>query len=153
MVRSRLNTTVNGSSLNRLRTRASPVSFCDHGDNFIVFYDGWHVHFKDLQRATKCFVLRLTDAMRVTRYSRGSYSYNWICECRTHGDWVPLGTTCRMFVRSGAPGRFQSTRISQCPAMLPRELISTSKSLPTSGSLLQFPAPCSLRSDSTRRAR
>jgi len=74
------------------------VSFYDHGDDFIVFYDGWHEHFKDVQRAIKCFVLGLTDAVRVTRYARGSCSCKWICECRTHGDWVPLGTTCRLLV-------------------------------------------------------
>ena len=62
------------------------------GDAWQVAYEGWHDDFRDPEQALSCFLMGLTEAVRLRVTRRGATACAWTPEAR-HGDrWETVGT-------------------------------------------------------------
>jgi hypothetical protein len=52
------------------------------GDAWQVGYEGWHAEFKDPEQALACFLLGLTDGVRLRVTRRGGKANKWAVETR-----------------------------------------------------------------------
>jgi len=52
------------------------------GDAWQVAYDGWHADFQDPEQALACFLMGLTDGVRLRVTRRGGRPHAWSVETR-----------------------------------------------------------------------
>jgi hypothetical protein len=64
------------------------------GDAWQVAYEGWHADFRDAEQALACFLMGLTDGVRLRVTLRGGEAHAWTVESR---EGVRLGTVGRIF--------------------------------------------------------
>lgn len=71
------------------------VTFAVEDDDARVSFDGWHEHFpaSEIENALNCFAFGLSEDCRLVIHRRGGFSYRWIVEALTDGDWVPESET------------------------------------------------------------
>jgi hypothetical protein len=63
------------------------------GDAWQVAYDGWHADFRDAEQALACFLMGLTDGVRLRVTLRGGTAHKWEVETR---DGKTLGAVGRV---------------------------------------------------------
>ncbi len=73
------------------------VSFHVKGNEYTVYFEGWHDHFGSLHEAINCFGFGLSPECRIKVDIRGEHPYRWTCEVLQDGQWVKSGTTGLMF--------------------------------------------------------
>lgn len=66
------------------------------GNTWQVAYEGWHTEFEDPQQALSCFLMGLTEAVRLRVVRRGGSTCTWTPETREGGDWRAVGTVGRI---------------------------------------------------------
>lgn len=95
---SRAEVTDTGITIESRDKSGFPVSIEAYDKEIVVFYDGWHEHFSDVQEAVNCFLLGLTPQcrLRVTEY--GSNPYKWTMEWMSDREWEGDSTTGLVFV-------------------------------------------------------
>ncbi len=69
------------------------VSIAEDDDGFLVNFDGWHEHFKDLEEALDCFAFGLSEQCRLKVTMRGKTECSWTVQFKESGDWVDDSTT------------------------------------------------------------
>ena len=62
------------------------------GDDFKVFYNGWHEDFEDEEVALNCFALGLSSRCRLIEFRREDEPYKWTLEYLEKGNWIEDST-------------------------------------------------------------
>jgi hypothetical protein len=70
------------------------VSFEEKKDEYIVYFEGWHEHFKkaEIENALNCFALGLSDSCRIKEFSKKGKPYRWDLEYLKNGKWYSDST-------------------------------------------------------------
>lgn len=68
------------------------------GNAWQVAYEGWHDDFQDPEQALSCFLMGLTEALRLRIVRRGGSACAWTPEMRDGEGWKAVGTVGRIFV-------------------------------------------------------
>jgi hypothetical protein len=63
------------------------------GDEYTVFFNGWHEDFQDSQEALNVFALGLSAECRLREYRRRGFAYKWTLESKEEGEWLKGSTT------------------------------------------------------------
>ena len=69
------------------------VSLVIHGNNYTVYFDGWHEDFQDQEEALNCLAFGLSTDCRLKEYRRGNFTHKWTVESRERGVWAEESTT------------------------------------------------------------
>ena len=69
------------------------VGVVKNGDNYTVFFNGWHEDFDSMEETTTVFGLGLSDECRLREYRRGTFAYKWTMETLEDGKWEEQSTT------------------------------------------------------------
>ncbi len=67
------------------------------GDAWEVAYEGWHAPFADPEQALACFLLGLTEGVRLRVMRRGGAAQAWTVEVRDGDAWRAIGRVGRIF--------------------------------------------------------
>jgi hypothetical protein len=62
-----------------------------------VAYEGWHAPFADPEQALACFLLGLTEGVRLVVTRRGGAAQAWTVELREGESWRTIGRVGRIF--------------------------------------------------------
>lgn len=92
--------------------RGFEVALTEHEDAWSVCFDGWHQQFHSEREALECFAFGLTDACRLTCWSRDGRRYRWTVEAKTDEGWIEGSTTGMLlfpFLSSVEKRTFQNT--------------------------------------------
>lgn len=69
--------------------RGFEVKMTVHADGVVVFYDGWHQSFSDVEAALPCFLIGLSPLCKIKVTERGGTRYKWRMEyLDDDGKWV-----------------------------------------------------------------
>lgn len=74
-----------------------PVSFIVEGNEFVVYFDGWHERFSDAQEAINCFAFGLSQECRLVVYKRGGMTYKWTMQYIDKERWIDDSSTGLLF--------------------------------------------------------
>lgn len=70
------------------------VELADNGgDQYTIFFNGWHEDFQNREEALNVFALGLSEECRLKEYRRAQFAYKWIVEFKDDGQWVEQSTT------------------------------------------------------------
>lgn len=64
------------------------VGFEDTAGPYLVFFNGWHDEFTDVNEALDCFAFGLSDECRLKEHRRGGFAYRWTVESKQADEWV-----------------------------------------------------------------
>ncbi len=64
------------------------VEFHMDQDKYIVAFEGWHEHFRNVDEALNCLAFGLSDECRLKIVSRGGKPHKWIVEHFCDGEWI-----------------------------------------------------------------
>jgi hypothetical protein len=67
------------------------------GSAWQVAYEGWHADFADPEQALACFLLGLTEGVRLQVTRRGGRAQAWSVELRDGDAWRSIGRVGRIF--------------------------------------------------------
>jgi hypothetical protein len=73
------------------------VSLVQDGNEYVVFFNGWHEKFLDQEEALNCFAFGLSAECRLKEFRRGKFAYKWVVEERTEDGWTADSETGRFF--------------------------------------------------------
>ncbi len=73
------------------------VVLTDEGDEFIVFYDGWHEHFGHSKDAIDCFQFGFSSRCRIKVVCRGKFEHKWTLQYLEGEQWTDYSTTALLF--------------------------------------------------------
>lgn len=81
------------------RTSAGfPVTLEVSGDDYRVYFDGWHENFTDEAEAVECFRFGLSSRCRLVTVYHGTSAVRWTVESHENGAWRPDSTTGLLLV-------------------------------------------------------
>ena len=63
------------------------VSIEEQDNEYTVFFEGWHEHFKNKEEALNCVAFGLSDSCRIREISRGGKPHKWIVEHFNNDAW------------------------------------------------------------------
>ena len=69
----------------------------DHGNSYIIGFEGWHEEFKEPDEALNCFAWGLSNECRLKIISRGGKPHKWTVQSLENGQWVGESTTGLLF--------------------------------------------------------
>ena len=64
------------------------VSLQVRGEQFTVFFEGWHEEFGSASEALDCLAFGLSDSCRLSVTYRGATAVKWVVESCENGSWV-----------------------------------------------------------------
>jgi hypothetical protein len=56
--------------------------------HYLVFFNGWHEEFTDVNEALDCFAFGLSDECRLKEHRRGGFAYRWTVESKQKNEWL-----------------------------------------------------------------
>ena len=58
------------------------------GEQYTVWFEGWHEEFDSSREALNCFAFGLSEACRLAVTYRGATAVKWVVESLRNGSWV-----------------------------------------------------------------